>query len=178
MNRQTEHPQPQSPPPPKKRSLKLKIQIFVLWLVIAWCVATFAFAIYIGFVSHPNPPPPNPITGSFKSTEVSNATSATAIFGSFENNPEPTKLRIQLQNGSAWAGYSWETNADGEILRHGSGDPGVGTITYHDLEDNGEVNEGDYLLITGLGPDSTYTISLLALDGSLIDSDLFSTPSG
>ncbi|TET90377.1 MAG: hypothetical protein E3J35_06805 [Methanomassiliicoccales archaeon] len=143
-------------------------------------MATFAFAIYIGFVSERfiHPPPPNPITGSFKSIEVSNATSATAIFGSFENNPEPTKLRIRLQNGSAWAGYSWETNADGEILRHGSGDPGMGTITYHDLEDNGEVNEGDYLLITGLGPDSTYTISLLARDGSLIDSDLFSTPSG
>lgn len=178
MNQQREY-EPQSiERPPRKRKLGHKINLIILLAVITFCLAVFAFALYVAMTSGPNKPRPFP-TGSFVSVQANNTTTALAVFGRISNNPKPVDLMVQLKTNTAIAEYSWNGNGDGEVLERNPTDADLGSITYYDLENNEEVNQGDYLHISGLTPDSDYTIRLIySPTGDVIAWSSFSTPAG
>ena len=164
--------------PSRKRNLAHKINLVILLAVIIFCLTVFAFALYVAMTSGFRGPIQYP-TGSFHSVQANNTTTALAVFGSISNNPEPVDLIIQLETDTAIARYSWNGNGDGEILERDPTDLDLGSITYHDLDNNEEVNRGDYLEISGLSPDSDYTIRLIwNPSGDEITWSSFSTPAG
>lgn len=178
MNQQMKREPQSTEKPPRKGNLGHKINLAILLAVIIFCLAVFAFALYVAMTSGYDEPRPYP-TGSFDSVEANNTTTALAVFGSISNNPEPVNLMIQLETDTTMARYSWNGNGDGEVLERNPTHPDLGTITYHDLENNEEVNEGDYLYISGLSPDSDYTIRLIwDPTGDEITWGSFSTPAG
>lgn len=106
----------------------------------------------------------------------SNST-AKATFGGFSADPAPVNLKIKLQKTATDAGtYSFPGNGDQTTLKLDSGSP-QGTIVYFDNIDNSRANQGDYLMMSGLTPNTQYSIMLLWSDGSQLDLETFSTPS-
>ncbi|MHA1962289.1 MAG: hypothetical protein ACW99U_18955 [Candidatus Thorarchaeota archaeon] len=178
MNQQIRSEPRSAETPPRRGNQGLKIKLAILLAVIIFCLATFSFALYVAMTSGYDGPRPYP-TGSFDSVESNNTTTALAVFGSISNNPEPVNLVIQLETDTTIARYSWNGNGDGEVLERNPIDVDLGSITYHDLENNEEVNEEDYLYISGLSPDSDYTIRLIwSPTGDAITWSSFSTPDG
>jgi hypothetical protein len=113
--------------------------------------------------------------GIFGDVEVLDSTSVIVEFGKVGGEPRPMDLQIELalDRWHEWS-YSFEHNGDGELIPQNGN--AVASITYADLADNQKVNVGDRLSITGLEPDTEYTINLIwASTGDLITSTTFST---
>ncbi len=178
MNQQMKREPQSTEKPPRRGNLGHKINLAILLAVIIFCLAVFAFSLYVAMTSGPTVPEPFP-TGSFKSVEATNESTAEAVFGDISDNPEPVNLMIQLETDTTIARYSWNGNGDGEVLERNPIDVDLGSITYYDLENNEEVNEGDYLYISGLSLDSDYSIRLIwNPTGDAITWSSFSTPDG
>ncbi|MCK5291682.1 MAG: hypothetical protein KAR39_06675 [Thermoplasmata archaeon] len=121
-----------------------------------------------------DPPIPTP-TGSFSGVEVINATTANLTFGKLSNNPHPTMLNIIVENTTGKGTYFFQSDGDGSLILHHGDD--MCNDTYHDSEGDEKVDGGDYLLFTGLGSKSQYTIQLIwGPNGELISQVTFSTP--
>ena len=179
MNQQRKREPQSTENSPRKGDLGHRIKLAILLVVIIFCSATFAFALYVAMTSGMEVPLRQPPTGSFDSVQANNTTTAFAVFGSISNNPEPVNLMVQLEMDTTMARYSWNGNGDGEVLERDMTHSDLGTITYYDIEHNEEVNEGDYLYISGLSPDSNYTIRLIwNPTGDEITMGFFSTPAG
>jgi hypothetical protein len=178
MHQQRKYEPQSAETPPRKRNLGPRINLVILLAVIIFCLAVFVFAFYVAMTSGPSKPRPFP-TGSFGSVQANNTTTALAVFGRISNNPEPVNLMVQLKTDTAIAEYLWNDNGDGQLLERNPIHMDLGSITYYDLDNNEEVNQGDYLYISGLSPDSDYTIRLIwNPTGDAITWSSFSTPAG
>lgn len=105
-------------------------------------------------------------------------TSATVYFCGFSSEPSPMNLKIVLQKGTSYGNYTFPSNESGAILVLEWGTD-MGNITYLDLDNDEEVDLGDRLLVTGLVPDSIYTVDLIwAPSGDRLDSQMFSLQTG
>ncbi|UCD91813.1 MAG: hypothetical protein JSV43_06130 [Methanobacteriota archaeon] len=115
-------------------------------------------------------------TGQFISSQALNYTSAEAIFGWFSEDVNPTDLQIVLYCGVQSGIYSFPGNSHGTILTLVSGSD-IAIITYLDSMDDGDIDVGDSLLLTGLSHGSQYVIFLVwATTEALIDYEVFYTP--
>ncbi len=140
--------------------------IFLVW------AATEALIDYEVF----NTPLLSPPTGQFAGAFATSNTAATVVFAGFSTNPEPINLLIVLERVPEAGTYSFPNNQDGVVLTLQAGTM-LGTITYRDYADNGRVNSGDQLLLSGLTPSSDYSIRMIwAPTGDTLDVENFSTP--
>lgn len=116
-------------------------------------------------------------TGQFY-VEDTDTTTAKITFSTVFCDAPPTRLRIGLKVDDEYSWFSFSNDESGATLTVISGE-NIATIVYYDLEQNGRVELGDYLAISGLTPDTEYTISLVWQEtGDLLDTDVFTTPSG
>ncbi|MEE9223936.1 MAG: hypothetical protein V3U51_04220 [Thermoplasmata archaeon] len=110
--------------------------------------------------------------------EETDTTTAKITFSTVFCDAPPTRLRIGLKVDDEYSWFSFPNNESGTTLTDISGE-NIATIVYYDLEQNGRVELGDHLAISGLTPDTEYTIILIWEDTSdQLDSDAFATPSG
>ncbi len=107
--------------------------------------------------------------------QATSPTSATVFFCTFSTEPRPVNLKIVLQTETSSGNYIFPSNETGTNLVLESGH-NLGTIEYVDLDNDEKVDFGDRLLVTNLVPGSNYTIKLLWMDGSVLDSVPFFTP--
>ena len=114
--------------------------------------------------------------GYFSSISATSNSTAEAIFGTFSRDVDPIYLKIILQSDTQSGTYYLPSNNDGTILVLQSG-VGLASIIYLDPLDNGKVDLGDQLSLTGLEDGEHYVIFMVWIptDG-LIDSEVFSTP--
>jgi hypothetical protein len=116
-------------------------------------------------------------TGQFYVEETSSTTAKVTFSHVFCDAP-PTHLRILLTNNDGDTWFSFPNNESGATLTIISGE-NIATIVYYDLEQNGRVELGDYLAISGLAPDTEYKVHLVwEATGDVLDVDVFTTPSG
>jgi flagellin-like protein len=115
-------------------------------------------------------------TGTWGAKTVNSNTAVNVDFGKVNPEPKPVDLEIILvRNGTDEGKYSFAGNTDGALtLASGTN---LGTMTYADLADNEKVNIGDQLRLTGLSPNSDYTLKMIwSSTGDQITTTTFSTP--
>jgi hypothetical protein len=161
-----------------------KIIAIVLAVVLIFTVLPTVMSAVFFFLVAPSGPniPYGPYTGapngSFATINPDNKTSATATFDRFYEDPPPTRMEVILENESGFSGrYAFTSDDDGP-LTHIEGDY-MGRITYEDIDDDRDLNIGDYLILDGLSPDTNYTLTLIWIEtGETIDRRSFTTPAG
>jgi hypothetical protein len=110
--------------------------------------------------------------------ESTSSTSAILYFSKLPGDPDSTKLKIVLENDSTWGNYTFPSNASGTYLVLESGND-MANITYRDLADNGILNYGDRLIMSGLSPNTAYDVDLIWIpSGDRIHDSWFRTPPG
>lgn len=165
-------------PPPKKRgpARKARLVVYVIVIIVVVCSAVL-FLNWLVWYYAPRIEPPNQWSLEF---QVTGSTTATVTFAKMGMSLEPTGLKVQLRlsNFTASANYTLPTNNDGETLSRNQTDPDLATIVYRDLDDNGRVDVGDYLELTGLSPGSSYFLIMFwtPIENCVIDAGSFSTP--
>lgn len=155
-----------------------KTVVAVLAVVAVLVVAQLAVTtlLYLAVLGLEAPTEDDTPAGSFASLELTSSTSATLTFSRMSNDPEPVDLKIVISDATQSGTYAFPNNNDGAVLSLESGDD-MGTITYRDLTDNGIVNSGDQLLVTGLTEGSLYTMQMVWSDsGDQLDFITLSTP--
>jgi hypothetical protein len=96
----------------------------------------------------------------FDDIEVISVSEARATFGrSTGVSPKPTSLRIDIWREDLHGSYLFSNDIDGSSLLLDYGDD-IAEISYRDYADNGRVDTGDKLYLTGLD-DGTYHILVL-----------------
>lgn len=180
-HQQTQQPPYYRPPEPPKRVDTLLISVIVIVVVIATVLPVTLFLLLL--------PPPTYMeptcgsgapTGQIAKASADSNTTATVTFFEFSTDPPPVCLDIILERDIRIGLYEFPSNEDGVELDF-IGMNYLGAITYRDFQDNGEINQGDQLLLSGLTPESTYTIEVIwspngYLDGLVIDTESFTTP--
>lgn len=114
-------------------------------------------------------------TGSWGAKKNLDSTSVKVDFARITPEQRPVDLDIVLVRNETTEGkYSFSGNDDGDLILKSGTD--LGTLTYADLADNQKVNIGDYVVLTGLAPNSEYTMSMLWVPtGDQITSTTFRT---
>lgn len=165
-------------PAPKKRgpARKARLVVYVIVIIVVVCSVAL-FLNWLVWYYSPRIEPPSQWNLEF---QVTSNTIATVTFAKMGYSLEPTGLKVQLRlsDFTAWANYTWPTNNDGETLSRNQTDPDLATIVYHDLDDNGRADVGDYLELIGLSPDSSYFLMMFCtpIERCVIDAGSFSTP--
>ncbi len=140
----------------------------VLTMLVCIQLVTIALLYFVagGFQELPEETP----TGSFVLAERSTASYASVRFGQMSEDPEPTKLTIRLENESVTISYSFPENDESGLMNPTEYHLDVPQISYDDNDENRRLNSGDELYISGLEPQTDYTIRLLwASTGETMD---------
>ena len=166
---------------PKSVTRKMKLIWVTGYLLVLALIFVSVFILYV--MLQPDMPD-EPIEhecewrGEIFSERILSPTSVEFCFGNIRPEPKPTALEIILvRNATDEGRYNFQSDDDGPLVL--ASGVSIGTIVYADSEDNGRVNQGDKLDITGLYPASDYEIKLIwAPTGDLITKKTFSTPAG
>lgn len=166
------------PPPPPKKDDKTIIAIVVVLLVIFIVVPAVLGAFLYMIVIDTTPPPYDHVpTGVWGQKTPVSSTAYNVDFGKVQGEPNPMDLEIILvRNVTTHGAYVFAHPYDGALIfRAGSGFD-IADIEYDDLDDNSKVNTGDSLMLTGLAPQSDYTLKMIwAPTGDQITSTFFAT---
>jgi flagellin-like protein len=127
----------------------------ILMVAITVVLAAVLYVMVIGFGGGAAQAPP----GNIYPIEQITNTSVKIPFGPFEPTPKPMDLRVMLtsEGGAVQISFSGPLTGDDTDMVV----TGCTNATYHDFNYNGQqVNNGDYIIIEGLEPYTTYTISV------------------
>ena len=165
--------------PPKKDDKKLWIVVVIVIIVVFVLPMVMAAGLYfvvIGLAPTDFPPGAQVPTGTWGAKTIVSNTAVNIDFGKVNPEPMPVNLEIILVRNLTTEGvYSFSGNDDGALTL--SRGVNIGTLTYADLADNQRINIGDQLKLTGLNPNSDYTIKMIWVPtGDQITSTSFSTP--
>ena len=144
----------------------------ILMVAITVVLAAVLYIMVIGLAPSGSVVP----TGTWGAKTVNSNTAVDIDFGKVNPEPKPVDLEIILTRNNTDEGkYSFNNNDDGALVL--ASGVNLGTLTYADLADNQKVNIGDQLRMTGLSPNSDYTLKMIwTSTGDQITSTTFSTP--
>jgi hypothetical protein len=171
---QPPHQYPQYAYPPPKKDDKKDIAIIAVVLIVVFLVIlvnvlyVLSTAFSPSWIGDP--------TGEWGPETIVNNTEVHVEFDQIVPAKTPMHMEIILvRNGAAKGKYSFTSNGDGPLILASGTD--VGTLWYDDRNDNGYINIGDSILLTGLSPQSSYELRMIFVHtGNQIATMSFSTP--
>ena len=151
----------------------------ILMVAITVVLAAVLYVMVMGFGSGSDSTP----AGNWTSVEATNQTAGTITFGKFSTEVNPLDIKIFVKVGGAAAtqiSFASDTEATPYDLTW-VGAPAGAVATYTDYNAaGGEVNSGDYIVLTGLTAGTTYSFEVfhVASDATvqMVGNDQFQTP--
>ena len=125
----------------------------ILMVAITVVLAAVLYVMVIGFGGGTTQAPP----GNISPTVMITNTSVKIPFGPFNPIPKPMDIGVILDNNGTLIEMSFSSAPAGEdtfmVVT------GAANATYHDYNYQGnQINNGDYIIVEGLTPDTSYTI--------------------
>lgn len=174
-------------PEKDRRNLEATILIVVVFLAVIIPL----FSVFFLMIGGEAPGCCSTMTGHFGNAETTSNSTATVEFAGFSYSPAPERISIVVETSLSLGlfgvplmdsfyltfegTYSFPHNDDGVRLQF-EGNLNLADIKYKDYADNGRVNSGDQLRLSGLSPGVTYTVKMLWEDGTELDSIRFEMP--
>ncbi len=149
----------------------------ILMVAITVVLAAVLYVMVIGFGGGGQQAPP----GTFKPFDVTSNQNVTITFDTFSPAPKPMDIKVILTPSSATLTDIEYTFSTAPSASDTTMVATTGTAIYHDYSYAGnEVNAGDYIKVTGLTPNTSYTIKVFYHPSnsmcSLTGITTFSTP--
>ncbi len=168
-------PEGRSYPEEERRRSALKAVVITAIIITAALVAFFIVDYMTqGMTTNEVPPP----VGTWSEKAIVSPTEVTVDFGTLSPRTEPVEIRLTLaMNTTTWGMYGFQNNEDGELVFLSGTE--AGTLIYSDLADNGWIDNGDRITLSGLTPGSDYELRMIwAPSGDRITVTYFATPTG
>lgn len=166
-----------------KRKNEAVSPVIATILMVAITVV-LAAVLYVMVIQLGTGPPDNPPAYSWYSVGVKSQTEGKMVFGQFSYEVKPLDIEIRIKaNGLDIGALSIPTNdgAAPQVINWKSGPLGASGIYYDYRAAGGTVNQGDYIELMGLSPDTMYEFEIFHNPTESIatltsGSDSFTTP--
>ncbi len=163
-------PAPYGPPPVRSpdeevgKALGIVALIIIIVVVVTVILAAVLYVMVIG-MSGPMDFMSTPV-GSWNGMEATSSTTAKLTFGHFSEDVVPTDLQIMVREGGSGAGYIlWTGDTSSTTVdMDWVGGPAGAYAEYSDFNPTGgEIDIADFITLSGLEPDTTYSIEVYHL---------------
>ncbi len=146
----------------------------ILMVAITVVLAAVLYVMVIGFGGGGATAPPGTMTALTPTSQWN----ATLTFGSFEPAPEPMEIRIILSSTALEITYSFSSQPTASPFIM-TASTGGAEYTDYNVAGN-QINSGDFLKVTGLTPNTQYTIKVFHIQSNdmcaLTGTTSFATP--
>lgn len=146
-------------------------------IIIMVAITLTSFFITFGILMSIGPDSNSPY-GVWSAKTIISPTEVVVDFGAINPRVKPVEIKLTLTRNDTIEGtYGFLDNDDGVLALTSGAD--VGTLTYSDSWDNGWIDVGDQIMLSGLSPGSHYKLEMIwAPTGDRITSTTFATPTG
>ncbi len=165
-------PEGRSYPERETQSKALKV-VGIVAIIIAASLLVIVVYMTQGLVNGVHAP-----IGTWSAKAIMSPTEVTVDFGTMSSRVEPVDIRlIMVMNDTTEGMYGFHHNEDGALVFLSGTE--ARTLIYSDLTDNGWIDVGDQIMLSGLSPGSDYELHMIwAPTGDRITSVAFATPTG
>ncbi len=132
----------------------------ILMVAITVVLAAVLYVLVIGLV---NGPPDNPPIGTWSSVDAESSTEGTLVFGTFTYEVKPIDIKLIVEANGTEIGQITIPNNDGTAPLDATwtNGPAGATATYYDYSpESNIINPGDYITLSGLLPETSYTFEV------------------